>query len=53
MKKLKLTQLVDNHGCLSEYDPNALTYNKAVDLLKEFLIKKNQDSVHPRRSNPL
>jgi len=45
MKKLKLTQLVDNHGCLSEYDPNALTYNKAVDLLKEFLIKKNQDSV--------
>ena len=45
MKKLKLTQLVDNHGCLSEYDPNALTYNKAVDLLKEFLIKNNQDSV--------
>ena len=44
MKKINLTDLYEDKGCLSEYDPNSLTYQKAILYLEQLIepIKKTK-----------
>ena len=44
MKKINLTELYQDKGCLSEYDPNSITYDKATLYLEQLIqpIKKTK-----------
>lgn len=44
MNKINLTDLYEDKGCLSEYDPNSLTYEKAILYLEQLIepIKKTK-----------
>ena len=44
MKKINLTDLYQDKGCLSEYDPNSITYDKAILYLEQLIqpIKKTK-----------
>ncbi len=44
MKKINLKDLYEDKGCLSEYDPNSLSYDKAILYLEQLIqpIKKTK-----------
>ncbi|MGA1590340.1 MAG: gephyrin-like molybdotransferase Glp [Methylophilaceae bacterium] len=37
MKKMKINEFLKDKGCLAEYDPNTMSYEKALMLLEQFL----------------
>ena len=36
-KKITLKNLAEDHGCLAEYDPNAMDFNSANKYINKFL----------------
>jgi molybdopterin molybdotransferase len=40
MKKINLKKLKTDYGCLSEYDPNSLSFNSAQKILQQLLQQK-------------
>ena len=44
MKKINLKELYEDKGCLSEYDPNSLSYDKAILYLEQLIqpVKKTK-----------
>ena len=44
MKKINLKDLYKDKGCLSEYDPNSLSYDKAILYLEQLIqpVKKTK-----------